>query len=81
MGAIILGDYTPVKEGQEVKTTGKLLSVHARGSNVQMSTVVATIGIRGTGVYLEADPEQTYVCTCYGVTDISANNEIGRAHV
>src|SRR6188768_2980327 len=27
VGAIILGDYTPVKEGQEVKTTGKLLSV------------------------------------------------------
>src|SRR5512144_3272537 len=27
VGAIILGDYTSVKEGQEVKTTGKLLSV------------------------------------------------------
>jgi F-type H+-transporting ATPase subunit alpha len=27
VGAIILGDYTSVKEGQEVKTTGKLLQV------------------------------------------------------
>src|SRR6266850_1998389 len=27
VGAIILGDYTKVEEGQEVKTTGKLLSV------------------------------------------------------
>jgi len=27
VGAIILGDYTKVKEGQEVRTTGKLLSV------------------------------------------------------
>ena len=27
VGAIILGDYTGVKEGQEVRTTGKLLSV------------------------------------------------------
>src|SRR3954468_21767828 len=27
VGAIILGDYTHVKEGQEVKTTGKLLQV------------------------------------------------------
>src|SRR5687767_800267 len=27
VGAIVLGDYTKVKEGQEVKTTGKLLSV------------------------------------------------------
>jgi len=29
IGAIVLGDYTDVKEGQEVKTTGKLLSVPA----------------------------------------------------
>src|SRR4051794_29072318 len=27
VGAIILGDYTSIKEGQEVKTTGKLLQV------------------------------------------------------
>src|SRR5688572_8479238 len=27
VGAIILGDYTSIKEGQEVRTTGKLLSV------------------------------------------------------
>src|SRR5579871_2246229 len=27
VGAIILGDYTGVKEGQEVRTTGKLLQV------------------------------------------------------
>src|SRR3982750_4968057 len=26
-GAIILGDYTSIREGQEVKTTGKLLQV------------------------------------------------------
>ena len=27
VGAIILGDYLPVREGSEVRTTGKLLSV------------------------------------------------------
>src|SRR3954447_21878873 len=27
VGAIILGDYTHIKQGQEVKTTGKLLQV------------------------------------------------------
>src|SRR5205085_7464298 len=27
VGAIILGDYTGIKEGQEVRTTGKLLQV------------------------------------------------------
>lgn len=55
--------------------TGKLLSVHGRGKPVRMQTVTATIGIRGTGVYLESDPEQSYVCTCYGVTDILANDD------
>src|SRR5512138_3194841 len=27
VGAIVLGDYTGIREGQEVKTTGRLLSV------------------------------------------------------
>jgi hypothetical protein len=55
--------------------TGKLLSVFGhrkQNENLRMGTTVATIGIRGTGVYLEADPEQTYVCTCYGTTDIAS---------
>ena len=55
--------------------TGKLLSVHGRGNPVRMQTITATVGIRGTGVYLESDPEQSYVCTCYGVTDIVANDD------
>jgi F-type H+-transporting ATPase subunit alpha len=42
VGAIILGDYTSVKEGQEVKTTGKLLSVPVgRGL---LGRVVNTLG-------------------------------------
>jgi len=51
--------------------TGKLLSV---SSNQQMrvSTTTATIGIRGTGFYVEADPAETYFCTCYGLTEVSA---------
>ena len=40
-----------------------------------MTTKNATIGIRGTGVYMESDPEQTYFCTCYGVADVSATND------
>lgn len=55
--------------------TGKLLSVFPSRRPVQLTTRVASIGIRGTGVYLEADPEQTYFCTCYGVADVSANND------
>ena len=55
--------------------TGALLSVFPRGTPVQLRTKTATVGIRGTGVYLEADPEQTYFCTCYGVADVSANDD------
>ena len=55
--------------------TGKLLSVFPSGRPVKLQTRVASIGIRGTGVYLEADPEQTYFCTCYGVADVEANND------
>jgi hypothetical protein len=42
---------------------------------MQLKTKTATVGIRGTGVYLEADPEQTYFCTCYGVADVTANDD------
>jgi hypothetical protein len=53
--------------------TGKLLSVFGRGSR-NIVTATATIGIRGTGIYLEVDTERTYVCTCYGRVDLQANN-------
>ena len=53
--------------------TGKLLSVFGRGQR-SVATATATIGIRGTGIYLEAEAERTYVCTCYGVADLQASN-------
>lgn len=49
--------------------TGKLLSVFGSGRR-RVVTPVASIGIRGTGLYVESDPELSYVCTCYGTTDI-----------
>jgi hypothetical protein len=55
--------------------TGALLSVFPRGSPTQIRTKTATVGIRGTGVYLESEPDQTYFCTCYGVADVSANDD------
>ena len=55
--------------------TGALLSVFPRGSPMTLKTKTATVGIRGTGVYLEADEEQTYFCTCYGVADVAANED------
>ena len=59
--------------------TGKVLSVFGKrkqGSRpIGLKTTAATIGIRGTGIYVEAEPEQSYVCTCYGVADIAAIND------
>jgi hypothetical protein len=53
---------------------GKLLSV-SRNSPMRISTSTSTIGIRGTGFYVESEPEETYFCTCYGVTDVQAIND------
>ena len=55
--------------------TGAVLSVFGGGGPRTLSTPTATIGIRGTGVYLEADPEKTYFCACYGVADVAAFND------
>jgi hypothetical protein len=52
--------------------TGRLLAV-SRNQAISLRTVTATIGIRGTGWYVEADPELTYFCTCYGITDMVSN--------
>jgi len=52
--------------------TGKILSVFPSGRAVRMTTKNASIGIRGTGTYMESDPEQTYFCTCYGTADIAS---------
>jgi hypothetical protein len=55
--------------------TGALLSVFPRRRALKLATQTATIGIRGTGVYLEAEPKRTYFCTCYGVADVAATND------
>lgn len=54
--------------------TGKLLSV-SRNSGMRVTTPAVTLGIRGTGIYLEAEPEKTFYCTCYGDVDVTANND------
>jgi hypothetical protein len=53
---------------------GKMLTV-SRSQGTQIRTTTATIGVRGTGYYMEADPERTYFCTCYGLTDIESTND------
>jgi hypothetical protein len=56
---------------------GKLLSVFARRETKNqyiLTTPTAVIGIHGTGLYAEAEPElkRSYICTCYGEVKISA---------
>ena len=53
--------------------SGKLLSVFGkRAVPHKIQTTTATIGIRGTGIYVESDEEKSYVCTCYGHTLIAS---------
>jgi len=54
--------------------TGKLLSVLGPGTR-RIETPTATIGIRGTGIYIEAEPDRTYVCTCYGTADLQSTEK------
>lgn len=58
--------------------SGALLSVFGErpktARSYSLSTTTATIGIRGTGVYAEAMPDASYVCTCYGLVNINANS-------
>ena len=56
--------------------TGKILSVFGKRKNHQpqhmIRTSTATIGIRGTAVYAESNNDMSYLCTCYGKTQIQA---------
>ena len=52
-------------------TTGKLLSVFGHGEQRKLVTPTATIGIRGTGGYLEAQRRRTYFCLCYGSAEVA----------
>jgi len=45
--------------------SGRVLSVFAK-KPVAIRAATATIGIRGTGAYLEIEPNGVYFCLCYG---------------
>jgi len=62
LGALVLSGLRIV--------TGAVLSVFSPGEAKTLTTPTATIGIRGTAVYVEAEVSRTYVCTCYGSAEI-----------
>ena len=58
--------------------TGAVASVWGRGQTRQIVTPTLTAGIRGTGVYTEVFPEQSYrsyFCNCYGTVDMNAGQD------
>lgn len=50
--------------------TGGILSVFGKGEK-QLITPTVTIGIRGTGCYIEAGEHRSYFCLCYGEADVT----------
>lgn len=55
--------------------TGAVASVWGKGNGRLILTPTLTAGIRGTGVYTEVFPEQSYrsyFCNCYGTVDMTA---------
>ena len=59
--------------------TGSVLSVFSKRTGQQqltMNSSTATIGIRGTGVYMESEPGLTYLCTCYGQVGLYNSDDL-----
>jgi hypothetical protein len=54
-------------------TTGRVLTVFSK-KNVSVKAGTATIGIRGTGAYLEVLPGEVYFCLCYGEAVVGGPN-------
>ena len=77
--SMILENINPAKQNLTGITlkTGKMLSVFAPKKTFNITTPQAIVSIRGTGVYLEAEASQSYICTCYGETKISAARQPG----
>jgi len=59
--------------------TGAILSVFETGRPREIRTATATIGIRGTGIYIEVEQQRTYACTCYGEAVLTPVDDPGAA--
>ena len=65
---------SPLLSGLRI-LSGRILSVFSPGPRRVLESPTATLGIRGTAVYIEAEPARTYVCTCYGTVDIVSRDD------
>ena len=57
--------------------SGRVLSVFAR-KPLEIKASIASIGIRGTGAYLEVAPNEVYFCLCYGEAQVDGANMVPR---
>ncbi|MCE9633160.1 MAG: hypothetical protein K8Q92_03130 [Methylophilales bacterium] len=71
------GSMLETEAGDNAVVTGLRLAAGAmlavfgkRQVPAYITSPVATIGIRGTAVYLSLQPHRMYGCTCYGDTDV-----------
>lgn len=55
---------------------GRVMGVFGGGGRM-IETPTAVAGIRGTGLYVEAEPARSYLCTCYGTVRVLAVNAPG----
>lgn len=62
-GAVSVSDRDGVRELSLER--GRVLSVFGP-KRITLKTSHASVGIRGTGAYLEAEPAETRLCLCYG---------------
>lgn len=55
--------------------SGGLVATFGKGPERKIVTGQATIGIRGTGCYVEAQSRRSYICYCYGSFAFSARDD------
>ncbi len=68
------------KEG-DASAIGRIQVEHGKAllttaaDHTQLDTLTARLSLASGGAYVEADPEQTYFCKCYGIASITAAND------
>jgi len=61
---------------------GSVLAVFRSDTPKTIQTLTSVLGVRGTGLYLDIDNEQTFLCTCYGDVDFKdKENEENVRHI
>ena len=57
--------------------TGALGATFRRGARRTVVADTVTIGIRGTGIYVDTGPDATYVCACFGAAELNSAADHG----